>query len=87
MKKIASYITDDGQTFQSAKAAKAHEAALSLDKLLGSWFDGAESVSLEQLRDEMIASSWTLINLLSSIARQTPLGDEEEEDQQEAEAA
>jgi hypothetical protein len=76
MKRITVFETSDGHKFGDSKQAKAHEAALSLDSIIAEWIDDTE-ITVEVLRDKLVAGSWPLINLLSSIARQTPLADEE----------
>jgi hypothetical protein len=76
MKRITVFETSDGNKFHSAKEAKAHESSITLDGLLASWFADGATVTLEKLRDDMTESGWTLINLLSAIARQAPVADE-----------
>ena len=79
MKRITVFETSDGRKFDGQKQAKAHEAALSLDSVISRWLTDGE-ITVEQLRDRLVEGSWTLINLLSSIARQTPLADEDTAD-------
>jgi hypothetical protein len=79
MQRVTYFKTSDGQQFPSSKLAKSHEAQLSLDKLIVAWFADSDALDATEIRDYLVAGSWTLINVLSDIARRAPLEPEGEQ--------
>lgn len=84
MKRVTTFECSDGERFSTSKLAKAHEAEIDLDKLLGAWFTHSSSLTQPQLRSVMVDNVWALTGVLSVIARRTPLIDEAEEQREAA---